>query len=402
VPTLYKTPEGYLLGKWQSHQRRLYKERKLFSDRIRRLEEIGFTWERLEEMFEKGFQETLLYKKKTGDLHAPNRYRTAEGFQLGAWQNTQKVRYKIRKLSPDRVKRLEEIGFIWELLEEKFEKGFLEALRYKESMGNPNVPHGYKTPEGYRLDTWQSHQRGKHKKGKLSQERVKRLEDIGFKWEIQEQQREEQFEKGFQETLLYKESTGNPNTPFHYNTPEGYRLGRWQNRQRSFHKKGRLSQERIKRLNEIGFIWKIIRVEPNRLGWDRWYELTMEYKNEFGNPNAPQNYKTADGFWLGTWQNNQMVSYKRGKLSPGRIKRLEDIGFKWGRLEEQFEKGFQETLIYKNSTGYPNAPASYKTEEGFLLGSWLSDQRSKYKKGKLSQERVKRLEDIGFKWRMKK
>ena len=51
-------------------------------------------------------------------------------------------------------------------------------------------------------------------------------------------------------------------------------------------------------------------------------------------------------------------NYKKGKLSPDRIKRLEDIGFTWDMFDEQFEKGFQETLKYKKSTGNPNAPVN--------------------------------------------
>ena len=71
-------------------------------------------------------------------------------------------------------------------------------------------------------------------------------------------------------------------------------------------------------------------------------------------------------------------------------------------LKEQFEKGFQETLLYKERTGNPNTRASYKTEEGYLLGSWQSVQRGNYRKGKLSADKIKRLEAIGFKWGKKR
>jgi len=68
------------------------------------------------------------------------------------------------------------------------------------------------------------------------------------------------------------------------------------------------------------------------------------------------------------------------------------------RLEETFENGFQETLRYKKRTGSPNAPEDYKTVDGYRLGIWQTNQRSKHKKGNLSSDRVKRLEDIGFTW----
>ena len=179
----YKTPEGFQLGSWQSNQRNNYRKGKLSPDRIKRLEEIGFTWELLEEQFEKGFQETLLYKERTGNPNAPADYKTPEGFQLGSWQSNQRKHYKKGKLSPDRIKRLEEIGFTWERFEEQFEKGFQETLLYKERTGNPNAPKNYKTAEGFQLGFWQSNQRNNYRKGKLSPDRIKRLEEIGFKWE---------------------------------------------------------------------------------------------------------------------------------------------------------------------------------------------------------------------------
>jgi hypothetical protein len=36
--------------------------------------------------------------------------------------------------------------------------------------------------------------------------------------------------------------------------------------------------------------------------------------------------------------------------------------------------------------------------ENKQLGRWVGSQRSKYRKGKLSEDRIKRLEDIGFVW----
>ncbi len=265
----YSTDDGYRLGLWQGTQRSYFRKGKLLPNQIKRLDEIGFTWEPFDELFEKGFHETLLYKESISNPYAaplskfqianpntpadnktvedyrqwtfqianpnvPANYKTAEGYRLGAWQCTQRVRYKIGKLSPERIKRLEHIGFTWGELGTKrkdgewFEKGLQETLHYKKRTGNPNVPHSYKTPEGYRLGSWQNDQRDNYRKEKLSPEQIKRLEDLGFTWEIIE----DLFEKGIQETLIYKEKTGTPNAPRNYETDEGYRLGIWQKTQR--------------------------------------------------------------------------------------------------------------------------------------------------------------------------
>jgi hypothetical protein len=391
APHDYKTTEGFRLGSWQNDQRQNYKKGKLSPDRIERLEKIGFIWDILEEQFEKGFQETLLYKNSTGNPNADVRHKTPEGFRLGTWQSHQRSNYRKGILSSERIERLEKIGFIWDILEEQFENGTQETLLYKNSTGNPNVPARHKTPKGFLLGIWQGNQRNSYKKGEISSDRIKRLEKIGFIWDILE----EQFENGIQETLLYKNNTGNPNANARHKTLKGFELGKWQSHQRSNYKKGELSSDRIKRLEEIGFIW-----DPFEEQFEKGFQETLNYKMSSGNPNTPNHYKTPKGYLLGSWQAHQRAYYRIGKLSPEKIKRFEEIGFTWELFEEQFEKGFKETLIYNKSTGNPNAPRNYMTPERYRIGRWQEVQKRSYNTGKLSPDRIKRLEEIGFKWKV--
>ena len=59
-------------------------------------------------------------------------------------------------------------------------------------------------------------------------------------------------------------------------------------------------------------------------------------------------------------------------------------------------------MIYKRRTGYPKSSHSHETEEGFKLGVWQKKQQDLYNDGKLDLDKIKRLEDIGFKWALKK
>jgi superfamily II DNA or RNA helicase len=393
APASYTTPDRYTLGSWQSWQRQHYKSGKLDTERIKRLEDIGFNWNLLEGAFEKGFQETLRYKEQTGDANAPTLYKTPDGYNLGSWQSRQRRNYKDGKLDTERITRLEKIGFKWVLLEEAFEKGFQETLRYKKQTGHANARGVYTTPDGYRLGAWQNSQRQYYKNGKLNTERIKRLVEIGFKWD----QFEDDFKKGFQETIKYKEQTGEPNAPNRYSTQDGYNLGNWQQTQRQSYKNGKMDTDKAKRLEEIGFKWV-----PLEDAFEKGFQETLRYKKQTGDPNAPQRYKTPDGYKLGSWQSNQRNYYKNGKLDNERLRRLEKMGFKWVPLEDAFEKGFQETLRYKEQTGNANARRNYKTPDGYYLGRWQSHQRENYKNGKLVTDRIKKLEEIGFKWIIKK
>ncbi|PYV38837.1 MAG: hypothetical protein DMG06_24675 [Acidobacteria bacterium] len=88
----------------------------------------------------------------------------------------------------------------------------------------------------------------------------------------------------------------------------------------------RLSKERIKRLTRIGFVWHLIE-ETYRRG----IEETRRYKKEYGTPNCPSQYITAEGYRLGQWRSKIKMGRKRGTLTPETIRELEALGFDWQR-----------------------------------------------------------------------
>mmetsp|Transcript_38311 Transcript_38311/g.86207 ORF Transcript_38311/g.86207 Transcript_38311/m.86207 type:complete len:111 (-) Transcript_38311:121-453(-) len=61
--------------------------------------------------------------------------------------------------------------------EQQWNMMYLELEAYRDERGNCNVPkrHG-------QLGTWVHHQRQARKKGKLSDERIRKLDDLGFDW----------------------------------------------------------------------------------------------------------------------------------------------------------------------------------------------------------------------------
>ena len=389
APAKYKTPDGFSLGKWQSHQKVAYCKGKLDSEEIKRLEETGFIWDKFDEAWEMGYQETLKYKHQFGDTSTPQRYKAPNGFNLGRWQHNQRTYYKMGKLEKTRFKRLENIGFVWDPLDKAWGKGYQETLKHKNQFGGANAPDNYKTTAGFRLSIWQKTQRENYNKGKLDNARIKRLENIDFVWVILD----DAWERGYQETIKYKQQFGNANVPRRYTTSDGFNLGTWQGTQKGNYNKGKLDKEKTERLEEVGFIW-------HELGeaWERGYQETIKYKQQFGKANVSQGYRTSDGFKLSIWQNNQKGNYNNGTLGNERLRRLEEIGFVWDVFEDAWGKGYQETVKYKQQFGNANAPNRYKTPEGFYLGSWQQHQKGNYKKEELNKEKIKRLEDIGFVW----
>jgi hypothetical protein len=60
---------------------------------------------------------------------------------------------------------------------------------------------------------------------------------------------------------------------------------------------------------------------------------------------------------------------------------------------EGWDSKYEELVVYRNENSHCNVPVRHKQ-----LGKWVSDQRQQYKSEKLSDEQIRRLEEIGFNW----
>ena len=330
------------------------------------LENLGSSWD-------ERYGELLAYRAEHGDVNVS----TDPSNKLWVWVRGQRQARTRGICSADRIRRLDEIGFNWDPRESKWDEVFSELLKYKSEHGDVNVPDDWKTG----LGTWVGKQRSANKRGALLIERFQRLSEIGFVWDIGETKWEEKFG----ELLAYKEKHGDVNIPIDRKSE----LWRWISTQRIFKKRGKLLADRIRRLDEIGFIWDLLEAQ-----WESRFSDLLAYKAEHGNVNVPQSEQTALGSWVAT----QRLSRKNGEISPERIRRLDDVGFSWEFLESQWELRFSELLAYKTTHGNVDVPQNEQTG----LGKWVSKQRTARKKGKVSPDRISRLEEIGFEWILKK
>ncbi|EJK69804.1 hypothetical protein THAOC_08901 [Thalassiosira oceanica] len=194
---------------------------------------------------------------------------------------------------------------------------------------------------------------------------------------------EEKWNARFKELLGYKSGHGDCNVPYNQG-----KLGNWVSLQRSAYKAGSLAQDRIDRLSSIGFKWAL--QDPN-VPWKTRFKELVQYKAKHGDCNIPQSQLK-----LGSWVRNQREVYKKNKLSPDRVDRLNGIGFKWALKEAvatvPWETRFDELVQYKAKHDNCNVPQ----RQGHL-GRWVNTQRD-LPENKLSQDRIDRLNDIGFDW----
>mgnify|MGYP003456423745 FL=1 len=96
--------------------------------------------------------------------------------------------------------------------------------------------------------------------------------------------------------------------------------------QRRERKKDELEGYKIEELNKINFNWENVVHTANGIDkyWQAKFDLLVKYKNDFDSVSVPQSNKE-----IGRWVNDQRVNFKRNKLSPQKIKMLDDIGFIW-------------------------------------------------------------------------
>ena len=260
-----------------------------------------------------------------------------------------------------------------------------EQLNSEENVSR--IEYRFENSEEYKLAVLNKLVNGEE----LKLRREKRSEVEGLK------SKNEMWNEKFSRLLEYFEKNGDCNVPGRYT--EDLKLGRWINTQRQFFKKKENQEkysERFKKLNDIGFSWSAIEYEIEN--WDDVFSRLLEYFEEHGDCNVPGRY--TEDLKLGRWIDTQRQKYKNGKLDQSQIRKLNDIGFSWSELEmEKWDDVFARLLKYFEKNGNCNVPVIYTEDQ--KLGKWVSHQRTAYKNGKLPENKIKRLNDIGFSWNLK-
>src|ERR1700730_6838586 len=128
------------------------------------------------------------------------------------------------------------------------------------------------------------------------------------------------------------------------------------------------------------------------LSWDEWYGRLQAYKARVGDCRVPKGH-FENGRNLGSWVRNQR--YGRNRLSEEKRKKLEELGFEWDVLLQDWEEGFRHLKSYRDRVGDCHVPVNH-IESGFKLNNWVRTQRDP--RYPLSEERRRRLDEIGFVW----
>src|SRR5262249_50910949 len=198
------------------------------------------------------------------------------------------------------------------------------------------------------------------------------------------------WEKGFEHFRDFVNEHKHGRVFANYRSTDGYSLGAWVTHQR--YSSNSLSPERKARLDALRFDW-----DPLTAQWEEGLEHLQAYIKKHGHCRVPQQYKSLDGYKLGAWVLRRRHS--KDTLSPKQIEVLDKLGFDWDPRTRHWEEGLYYLKIYKEREGHCRVPKDYK-ENGFALGEWVGNQRSK-KEETMTEERRQRLDKLGFVWKVR-
>tara|TARA_Y100000389_G_C17436384_1_gene505788 strand:+ start:186 stop:1877 length:1692 start_codon:yes stop_codon:yes gene_type:complete len=356
----------------------------------------GWTWNIIEDKFEKFYTELCKYKDKYNHCNVNQTYITEDGYKLGNYLN--KVRHgQYVEDFPRRKQRLDDLGVTWHPQEERREKTWEQvkdelSVFYKDNK-HSNVPKS--TPLGKIV----SHIRSRQDFVKDNPERLEFLKSINFIWNVRVHHEEEEWLEFWSHMEKFYENHEHSNVPNDYKSDyDDYPLGSRCNAIRN-NNQFMNDNKKKQQLEKIGFSW-----DPLLDKWEKFLKELLKYYEVNKHCKVPYNEITDDGYRLG-----QTVSTVRNKKiyltgnsereNSEREQKLNEIGFIWSPFDEAWNNFLKNLKDYIKKNGSPNnIVRNTKLPNGYKLGEkikGIQSQNQLYIKNK--PERKEMLIKLGLK-----
>ena len=390
IPTDF-TIDKRNLGRWICTQRKNYKNNGLSKNKVDLLNKIGMVWDPFDLRWYKFYELAVKYYEEHGNLLIPATYLSHDNKGLGNWISKQRINFKNNKLSKEKIDLLDIIKMVWDPYDSQWYEYYDFAIEYFHEKENLLIPLKYKTKDGIKLGYWIGTQRRKYKNNKISKEKIDLLEKIGMVWDPFDLQWNEYYDS----LVEYYNKNGDSLVPLRYRTKEGINLGSWIVKQRQYYKNNNLSKDKINLLEKLEMVWN-----PASMTWNEMYKVAKEYYEENGNLNIPNNYfyKNVN---LGSWIITQRVNYNQSILADSQIELLNNIGIEWDPIRSReyiWEHNYKIVLDFYNKYKHLYIPTNYLAKDGTNIGMWLFEQKYKYEKNELTEDRRKKLDLLDKSW----
>lgn len=334
---------------------------------------LGVSWD-------ERYGQLIAYREAFGDCDVPARWSGSS--RLGTWVVAQRQAKKVGQLTKRQIERLDTIGFDWQP-QVDWDDSFGKLAAFQKLHGHCNVEQ--RSKEYPHLGRWVLAQRARNKAGTLQDDRREKLESIGFTW----RHGGTAWNVTLQQLIAHKHKHGN----FNISTKHNRSLAQWAKLQRYAKRNGKLTVEKVRRLDAIGFDWRGEQDEQKR--WIAMFESLAEFKTQHGHCNVPSSWGDKQ---LANWVTIQRRRKMRGQMDVERMEKLEQLGIVWtfNRQSLGWANMFALLKEYKLRHGDCNVPHPW--HENPKLKWWVNNQRSARKAGTLDEEKIRQLEAIGFQW----
>ncbi|MBF0626089.1 MAG: helicase associated domain-containing protein [Magnetococcales bacterium] len=367
------------LADWLETQRHEWRRNRLAPERRRRLDELGMVWDLEARAWEEQRRSLVAFRERHGHAHVPREGDDPPG--LGAWLAEQRRQQRKGRLAPERQAALEALEVLWDETAADWERNCRALADFQSRRSHCFVPRDW--PEDPALPRWVETQRRLWSRQELSPERIQRLETLGFVWDT----REVLWEQMFAELAQFREDNGHCNVPDpHDPNPD---LAWWVSAQRKARANGNLNPRWQSRLEAIGFVW-----DPQEVQWREMLEMLAVFRRRYGHCLVPKDW--PENSRLGNWVAIQRNAREKGLLVAERVQALDALGFIWDKRLVIQEEMFMALAAFRQRHGHCNVPLEWP--ENPPLALWVLSQRQQRRQGRLDEERVRRLETLGFAW----
>lgn len=318
------------------------------------------------------------YREVHGNVDIVLTWITADGLRLGDWWRRQRVAYNAGELAEDRIERLEELGIVWDQLEETWMSTYEEVRRLAQAQGHFVFEEDVVTPHGVVVLNWCSAQRSRRRAGKVPEHRVALLDEIGFPWDGAQ----DRWMRRYNELKAIHERRGTL-----LRLPAASPEATWLEGQRAASRNGRLATWQLTLLAQLGIDYR----DRRDIAWRNTYEELKAFHAEEGHWVAPEDLVSVDGVNVRLWSRGQRSKQKRGTLTKERFELLDKIGFPWDPAQERWDARCVELQKFYATRGHINLPNGQ-------LRWWLYQQRKKHREGALTPTAAQRLAAIDPLW----
>ena len=354
---------------------------------------------RREQRWHNNYEALLAFAAEAGHAQPIKRI-TRDGCSIGTWVDRQRAIYRSGRLPLHRQNLLEAVpGWTWTPdrsaeYQRIWDQAFSALQQFVDTYGHAQPE--YKSTGGrIRLGVWVSKQREYHREGVLAPERARRLEALpGWEWEPVQARAAGSWEQAFERLRTFTSAHGEARPPGDHKSDDGFRLGSWVGCQRGDYRAGLLSAERTQRLEALpGWVWsgRETAADDSKQLWDTGFDELVAYAAEHGHASPGPD----DAAYR--WVVSQRRHYAVGRLAADQVTRLEGLpGWRWRLRSVRRSWDDQYAVLVRHVTegGHARPPAKFRTADGTRLGQWTIDQRIAYRRGQLTGDQVRRLEQV--------